>query len=548
MFASSNRPLAQKGGPEGNEHSRWRNYKPKKEQRKNEWYEDWKENQLLFYFDSTTCKSVVENHTIWSSFCLVDMAERAVIAALLKHNNLVEEAHLCAQMLTKTEPKQTRSLHHIWDRAYKVRVWIMEQFQKTRTGTPSERFFDLFSFLSYCSFSSCESLLYRQWNFCLTSFFELWTWLSFPVPLPRELFSSGVKLQWMWRRECSFYFSWILPPHNLIRFVKLHEVFPFPYSLHFLVEARQGTSFVFLLDRIFVFIKMTEMSFRSSPPSSPKSLKSARTLADVGITPPRALSSGDLKVVPATTSKTPLQEEKSTFVVSSSLSSSPNLPVKKTLPLESIFDCNHPLNRSRSKSGSSPHLSLTKIEEQNEEQSFHTTGSNSQFNLRSSSSLSLLTKKLSPDTPLTHPPKLKKMPRSKSECIIQVNLTKIQMKEEEVKKQRYQRIRHSFAMWKRIRAKLNANQDQDPNSPRQSVHFNFVLSNCSFDLSQQIIWQENKTLHEFNHRYLLLFCRLTNSIVMWYSCLHSKSRLVCLGPWNFRFSDFFCKIGHWKGW
>jgi hypothetical protein len=36
MFASSNRPLAQKGGPEGNEHSRWRNYKPKKEQRKNE--------------------------------------------------------------------------------------------------------------------------------------------------------------------------------------------------------------------------------------------------------------------------------------------------------------------------------------------------------------------------------------------------------------------------------------------------------------------------------------------------------------------------------
>jgi hypothetical protein len=61
------------------------------------------------------------------------------------------------------------------------------------------------------------------------------------------------------------------------------------------------------------------------------------------------------------------------------------------------------------------------------------------------------------------------------------------MKEEEVKKQRYQRIRHSFAMWKRIRAKLNANQDQDPNSPRQSVHFNFVLSNCSFDLSQQII-------------------------------------------------------------
>jgi hypothetical protein len=43
------------------------------------------------------------------------------------------------------------------------------------------------------------------------------------------------------------------------------------------------------------------------------------------------------------------------------------------------------------------------------------------------------------------------------------------MREEEALKQRHQRIRHSFAMWKRIRAKLNANQEQDQNSPRQSV-------------------------------------------------------------------------------
>jgi hypothetical protein len=76
---------------------------------------------------------------IGGGICAVDRAERAVIAALLKHNNLVEEAHLCAQMLTKTEPKQTRSLHHIWEIAYKVRVWILEQFQKLHTETPQER-------------------------------------------------------------------------------------------------------------------------------------------------------------------------------------------------------------------------------------------------------------------------------------------------------------------------------------------------------------------------------------------------------------------------
>jgi hypothetical protein len=207
-------------------------------------------------------------------------------------------------------------------------------------------------------------------------------------------------------------------------------------------------------------------------------LKSSRTLADIGITPSRASSSSsssELKAVPAMTSKSPLQEEKNTFVVSSSLPSSPNLTLKKTLALESMFDCNLPLIRSNSKSGFSSNLPLTKIEEQNEELAPHTTRSNSQSNLRSSPSPSLPTKKLNPDTPSAHPPKLKKLPRSKSECMIQVNLTKAQMKEEEVKRQRHQRIRHSFAMWKRIRAKLNANQDQDQNSPRQSVHFSFVL-------------------------------------------------------------------------
>lgn len=68
----------------------------------------------------------------------VDRAERSVIATLLKHNNVVEEALLMSQMVGKMEPKQTKSLQHIWDKAYKMRTWILEQSQKSKLITASE--------------------------------------------------------------------------------------------------------------------------------------------------------------------------------------------------------------------------------------------------------------------------------------------------------------------------------------------------------------------------------------------------------------------------
>jgi hypothetical protein len=73
----------------------------------------------------------------------VDKAERAVIACLLKHNDLVEEAMILSDMLSKSSTKQTlestRSLKHIWDIAYSVRVWIVNEAQKNVASTFDSR-------------------------------------------------------------------------------------------------------------------------------------------------------------------------------------------------------------------------------------------------------------------------------------------------------------------------------------------------------------------------------------------------------------------------